>query len=57
MLNNKDYLRIILSEYAPIDVSLIVNELFPSVSKAEYYFYIGSGVHCCASLRNGTIPD
>jgi AcrR family transcriptional regulator len=43
MLNNKDYLRIILSEYAPIDVSLIVNELFPSVPKEEHYFYIGRG--------------
>ena len=35
--------RIILSEYAPIDVSLIVNELFPSVPKEEHYFYIGRG--------------
>ena len=43
MLNNKDYLRIILSDYAPVDVSLIVDELFPSVSRVEHYFYIGRG--------------
>ena len=43
MLSNKDYLRIILSEYAPVDVSLIVDELFPSVTKTARYFYIGRG--------------
>lgn len=43
MLSNKDYLRIILSEYAPVDVSLVVDELFTSVTKTDRYFYIGRG--------------
>ncbi len=41
--HNKDYLRIILSDYVPDSVSFIVDELFPSVSKADRYFYIGRG--------------
>ena len=43
MLHNKDYLRIILSENLPTNVSFIVDEIFPSVSKADRYFYIGRG--------------
>lgn len=43
LLHNKDYLRIILSKYVPTNVSFIVDELFPSVSKADRYSFIGRG--------------
>lgn len=43
MQNNKDYLKIILSSNAHIDVKVVVDELFPSVTQEEHYFYIGRG--------------
>ena len=43
MQNNKDYLKVILSSHTHINVKLIVDEMFPSVSMEEYFFYIGRG--------------
>ena len=43
MLTNRDYLKIILSEYTPVDVSQLVDELSPRASAEERYFYIGRG--------------
>ena len=43
MKNNEDYLKIILSSNTHIDVKVVVDEIFPSVTQEEHYFYIGRG--------------
>lgn len=43
MKSNEDYLKIILSSNAHIDVRIVVDEIFPAVTNEEYYFYIGRG--------------
>ena len=51
MNNNKDFLKIILSANTNINVKVVVDELFPSVTQEEHYFYIGRGGALAHILR------
>ena len=43
MKSNEDYLKIILSSNAHIDVRIVVDEIFPAVTNEDNYFYIDRG--------------